>query len=171
MIERTLVLVKPDGVDRNLIGEVIRRYEAAGLKIVAMKLLKATAEIAGKQYIEDEDYLISLGKKSERAGEKVANYLEQGRKIVNWMRNYLTEGPVVAIILQGENAVARVREVNGYTDPKEAKKGTIRGDFGIDDILTANREQRAVRTIVHASGTKEEAEKEIPIWFKESEIY
>lgn len=167
MIERTLIIIKPDGVRRNLIGEVIRRYEQGGLRIVALKMLNASQELISKQYTEDEDYLISLGKKSEKAGDAIKDYRKQGLMIVHGLRKYMTDGPVVAIVLEGKNAIKLAREITGYTDPRTADKGTIRGDFGEDNILQANRENRPVRNIIHASGNPEEAEHEIELWFPE----
>ena len=164
-MERTLVIIKPDGVKRNLIGEIIRRYEDEGLKITAMKMLTASKELIAKHYSEDEEYLISLGKKSEKAGDKIKDYKEQGKMIVEGMRKYMTEGPVVAMIIEGPDVIAMVRKISGYTDPSQADKGTIRGDYGQDSILIANREKRPVRNLIHASGTKDEAEKEIALWF------
>jgi len=167
MIERTLIIIKPDGVRRNLIGEVIRRYEQGGLKVVAMKMLKVSQELISRHYTKDEGYLISLGKKSEKAGDAIKDYRKQGLMIVHGLRKYMTEGPVVAIVLKGENAIKRAREITGYTDPSAADKETIRGDFGEDNILEANRENRPVRNLIHASGNPDEAGHEISLWFPE----
>ncbi len=167
MTERTLIIIKPDGVRRNLIGEIIKRYEQGGLCVVAMKMLTVSQELISKHYTEDEDYLISLGKKSEKAGDVIKDYRKQGLMIVHGLRKYMTDGPVVAMILEGENAINRAREITGYTDPSKADKGTIRGDFGEDNILDANRDNRPVRNIIHASGNTEEAEREIALWFPE----
>lgn len=165
MIEQTLVLIKPDGVKRNHIGKIVSYYEEAGLKVKKLKLVQADREILEQHYPEDEEYMESLGKKSEKAGDKIDNYVEQGRKIVRGLRDYLTSGPIVAMILEGEDAIALVRKVTGYTDPASAEKGTIRGDLGEDTILEANRENRPVRNLIHASGNSEEAEKEMALWF------
>lgn len=167
MIERTLIIIKPDGVRRKLVGEVIRRYEQGGLKVVAMKMLKVSQELISRHYTKDEGYLISLGKKSEKAGDAIKDYRKQGLMIVHGLRKYMTEGPVVAIVLKGENAIKRAREITGYTDPSAADKGTIRGDFGEDNILEANRENRPVRNLIHASGNPDEAGHEISLWFPE----
>ncbi len=166
MIERTLVLVKPDGVERNLIGEVIKRYETAGLKVIGISMLRVSEMHVGKHYSEEEEYLLSLGKKSEKAGEKIKDYRAQGLMVVRGLRTFLTRGPIVAMVLEGENAIKLVRQLTGYTDPAQADKGTIRGDFGKDTILKANSEKRPVENIIHASGNPEEAEKEIKLWFK-----
>lgn len=165
MIQQTLVLIKPDGVKRNLIGEVISCFEKAGLKVIKLKMLIASQELAEKHYPADEDYLRSVGEKSQAAGDKVLDVLEQGRKIINSMRTFLISGQVVAAVLEGEDGIALARKVTGYTDPQSAEKGTIRGDLGQDSILEANKESRPVYNLVHASGNPEEAEKEINLWF------
>lgn len=167
MMQKTLVLIKPDGVKKNLIGEIISRYEKAGLRVVELKMLVVPMEIIEKHYPMDEDYVRLIGQKSVQAGEKVSDVLQQGRKVVGWLRNFITSGPLVAMVLEGEDAVAHVRKITGYTDPSQAEKGTIRGDLGTDSILKANREGRPVWNLIHASGTPEEAEKEIKLWFGE----
>ena len=168
MIQSTLVLIKPDGVKRNLIGKIINRFEKASIRVVDLKMLTADMSIAEKHYGADEDYLRSIGQKSQDAGDKVDNLLEQGRKIINSMRSFLISGPIVAMILEGEDAIPAVRRIAGYTDPSAAEKGTIRGDLGQDSILKANKEGRPVYNLIHASGNLEEAEKEIKLWFGKS---
>lgn len=165
MIEQTLVILKPDAVERKLIGEIIHRFESGGLKVKKLEFLNVSRKLLAEHYPEDPDYMISLGKKSERAGDKIDNYLKQGRMIVTGLRAYLTSGPVVVMVLEGENAIALVRQITGYTDPASAEKGSIRGDFADDSILEANREGRPVKNLVHASGNSEEASKEIKLWF------
>lgn len=165
MVQSTLVLIKPDGVKRNLIGEIIGRYEKGGLKLVDLKMLTPSIELATKHYPEDETYIRMIGEKSQQAGDKVDDPVEHGRKIIYATRSFITSGPVVAMILEGEDAIAQVRKITGFTDPKTAEKGTIRGDLGEDSILEANREMRPVYNLVHASGNPEEAEKEIKLWF------
>ncbi len=168
MIEQTLVLIKPDGVKRSLIGEIIKRYESAGLSVIDMKFLRANKDIVGKHYPEEDEYMTSLGKKSAAAGEEISDFKEHGRMIVRALREYITSGPIVAIVLEGDDAIARVRKITGYTDPKTADKGTIRGDLGEDSIREANREKRPVKNLIHASGTSEEAKKEIKLWFPDA---
>src|SRR3972149_12078843 len=111
MTERTLVVIKPDGVQRNLVGKIISYYEAAGLKIVAVKMVRVSEELISKHYPEDDEYMISLGKKNKKAGDKVHDYKEHGRMIVRSLRKYLTESPVVAMIIEGEDAIQKVRKV------------------------------------------------------------
>ena len=163
MLEATLVVLKPDVAERKLIGATIKAFEDAGLKVVAMDMRTVTSELVAKHY--PDSMADSLGRKSERAGEKVIDYVAQGMRVLLWNRNYITRGPVVAMILEGEDAVRRVRAVTGYTDPAEAKKGTIRGDYGIDSILKANKDNRSVENLIHASGSLDEAKTEIALWF------
>lgn len=165
MKQKTLVLIKPDGVKRNLVGEIIKRYEDAGLRVVALKFLEAKTEVIAQHYPEDEDYLVSIGKKSAAAGDEVKDFKEHGRMIVHALRQYIISGPIVAMVLEGEDAIPLVRRITGYTDPASADKGTIRGDLGEDSILAANRDKRPVKNLIHASGNPEEAEKEINLWF------
>ena len=167
--ERTLVLIKPDAVKRNIIGEVIKRIEDTDLKIVAMKMTKASEELAAQHY--PDSMIKALGEKGIENGYEAADPIEQGKKIIQWLREYITSGPVVAMVLQGENAVKKMRQISGYTDPCKAEPGTIRGDLSNDSIVVANKEGRTVHNIVHASESIEEAEREIALWFKPEEIY
>ena len=165
MIQQTLIIIKPDGVEKGLTDEIIRRYEAVGLKVIKRKDMMAPMHIIEKHYPMDPDYLRSIGEKTIAAGQKVKSAEDQGRNVVNWLRKFITSGPIVVLLLEGENAVAMARNVTGFTDPATAKKGTIRGDLGTDNILDANREERPVYNLIHASGSEEEAEKEIKLWF------
>ncbi|MBI2337842.1 nucleoside-diphosphate kinase [Candidatus Daviesbacteria bacterium] len=165
MIQRTLIIIKPDGVQRGLTDEIIKRYEAVGLKVVKRKDMTAPLDIVEKHYPMDPDYLRSIGEKTIAAGQKVASAEDQGRKVVTWLRKFITSGPIVVLILEGEDAVKTARKTTGFTDPATAEKGTIRGDLGTDNILDANREERPVWNLIHASGSPEEAEKEINLWF------
>ena len=169
-MEETLVVVKPDGVQRNLIGKILSYYEADNLKITQMKLINTSKELIFEHYPEDEAYLLTIAEKGIKAGEPLDTREKQvayGRSIVHGMRHYMTSGPVVAIILEGVDAVKRVRAITGFTDPTTAGKGTIRGDLGQDSIAIANKEKRPCRNLIHASGTPYEAEKEIKLWFPE----
>lgn len=167
MSEQTLIIIKPDGVQRGLTDEIIKRYEAAGLKVVKRKDMTAPLSIVEKHYPMEPDYLRSIGEKTIAAGQAVKSAEDQGRKVVSWLRKFITSGPVVVLLLEGEDAVAVARKTTGFTDPASAEKGTIRGDLGTDNILDANREGRPVWNLIHASGSLEEAEKEIKLWFGE----
>lgn len=167
MLQKTLVLIKPDATEKNLIGEIIRRYERAGLKVVELKMLRAPKSIIEKHYPMEREYLESIGEKTIAAGQKVKSAYDQGKKVVTWLRKFIASAPIVAMVLEGEDAVVRVRKITGFTDPSTAEKGTIRGDLGTDSILKANMEERPAYNLIHASGSLEEAEKEINLWFGE----
>lgn len=165
MLQQTLVIIKPDGVAGGFTDEIIRRYSAAGLRVIKRKDIIAPLEIVEKHYPMDADYLKAIGEKTIAAGQAVTSAEDQGRKVVTWLRKFITSGPVVVLLLEGEDAVVVARKVTGFTDPSTAEKGTIRGDLGTDNILTANREERPVYNLIHASGSGEEAKKEIDLWF------
>jgi len=167
MLQKTLIIIKPDGVEKKLTDEIISRYEAVGLKILKRKDMMAPLETVEKHYPMDPSYLRSIGEKTIAAGQKVKSAEDQGKNVVTWLRKFITSGPIVVLLLEGEDAVAVARKVTGFTDPSTAEKGTIRGDLGTDSILKANQEERPVYNLIHASGSPEEAEKEIKLWFGE----
>jgi nucleoside-diphosphate kinase len=174
--ERTLVIVKPDGVQRSLIGEIIKRFERMGLKIIALKMLVPTAEQIEQHYTLDPEWRRITGEKT------IKSYKEKGLQppsedpykitevILNNLKKYMVSGPVVAIVIQGAHAVKIVRKVVGGTEPLTSDVGTIRGDFVLDSYQFSDVDGRAVRNLIHASGSVEEAEKEISHWFKLEEI-
>lgn len=175
--ERSLVIIKPDGIQRSLIGEIIKRYERVGLKLVAMKLILPTAEMAKKHYmVGGEEWLTNVGKKAmaayEKKGEKspFATERECGEAVLERNAKYLSAGPVVAMIWQGNQAVPLIRKITGSTEPLSSDVGTIRGDLTLDSYSLADAGNRSVRNLIHASGEVEEAEKEIAIWFSSDEI-
>ncbi|MBI4038370.1 nucleoside-diphosphate kinase [Candidatus Daviesbacteria bacterium] len=165
MVERTLIIIKPDGVAGGFTSEIIKRYEAVGLKVVKRKDMTAPNDLVEKHYPMDPQYLRSIGEKTIAAGQQVKSAEDQGRKVVSWLRKFITSGPIVVLLLEGEDAVLVARKITGFTDPTTAEKGTIRGDLGTDSILQANQEGRPVYNLIHASGSPEEAEKEIKLWF------
>ncbi|MDO8576730.1 MAG: nucleoside-diphosphate kinase [Candidatus Daviesbacteria bacterium] len=167
MIQQTLIIIKPDGVKGGFTDEIINRYEAVGLKVVKRKDIMAPLDIVEKHYPMEPSYLRSIGEKTIAAGQQVASAQDQGRKVVTWLRKFITSGPIIALLLEGEDAVAVARKSTGFTDPATAEAGTIRGDLGTDNILDANREERPVWNLIHASGSPEEAQKEIQLWFGE----
>lgn len=176
--ERTLVVIKPDGVQRSLIGEIIRRYERTGLKMIALKMIIPTEEMATRHYYEvgGDAWIEEVGRKAAEAyakkGEKspYKTHEENGRAILKANAKYLSSGPVIAMIWQGAGAVELVKKITGSTAPLLADVGTIRGDFTLDSYALADTDRRSIRNLIHASGLVEEAEKEIPIWFEEKEI-
>ncbi len=176
--ERTLVAIKPDGIQRTLIGEIIQRYERTGLKLLAMKMVIPTEEMATRHYYEvgGDAWIEEVGRKAAAAYEKkglkspYATFKDNGWAILKANAKYLSSGPVIAMIWQGNQAVALVRKITGSTEPLSSDVGTIRGDFTLDSYAMADIDQRSIRNLIHASGTPEEAEKEIAIWFKDEEI-
>src|SRR3990167_8184254 len=167
MLQKTLIIIKPDGVKGGFTEEIIKRYKAVGLNIVKRKDITAPLDIVEKHYPMDPEYLKSIGEKTIAAGQAVKSAEDQGRKVVTWLRQFITSGQVVVMILEGEDAVKLARKTTGFTDPATAEKGTIRGDLGTDNILDANKEERPVYNLIHASGSEEEAVKEIQLWFPE----
>lgn len=174
--QQTLVIVKPDGVQRSLIGEVIKRYEQCGLKLVALKMLIPSYELALAHYSTDPEWAIKTGTKSI-AAEHARNDtpwtedpVEYAEKIRKTTTSFLSSGPIVAMVWQGMNAVGVVRKITGGTEPLSSAPGTIRGDYTIDSYSAADVDNRSVRNIIHSSGSVDEAKVEIPIWFKPEEI-
>ena len=179
--ERTVVLVKPDGVKRGLIGEVIRRLEQRGLKVVAMKMIVASAEQARDHYPNTEAWLTTIGEKSladYRAMGKdpiaemgTDDKLAIGKKVSGYNVEFFVSGPLVAMIVEGIDAIAMVRKIVGHTFPSKADTGTIRGDYSVDSPILANADHRAIHNVVHASGDEAEAKHEIQHWFRPEEIH
>ncbi len=174
--EKTFVIIKPDGVQRTLIGEIIRRYERMGLKLVALKMAIPSEEMARKHYTIDPEWVRKVGEKSILS-YKTKNIIPSsddpmvvgGRVLVRLIK-FMTSGPVVAMVWQGAHAVQIVRKMTGGTEPLTSVVGTIRGDFVLDSYQIADLDDRAIRNVVHASGSVEEALDEINLWFKEEEI-
>ena len=181
MTDYTVVLIKPDGVKKGIVGQVISRFERVGLKIIASKMIWVDKTFVGKHYQDNEDYYKTVGQKT------LENYLkygldakenlgtddpvEIGRMVRNWNMEFLSSGPVMALLLEGPDAVIIVRKLVGHTFPSEALPGTIRGDFALDNAYLSNLQKRTTQNIIHASGNIEEAEFERKLWFKEEEIY
>lgn len=176
--ERTMVIIKPDGVQRSLIGEIIKRYERVGLKMVAMKMVQATEKMATKHYYDvgGDEWIEEVGRKAavayEKKGEKspYKTYKDNGWAVLKANAKYLSAGPVVAMIWEGAGAVELVRKITGATAPLLADVGTIRGDLTLDSYALADADGRSVRNLIHASGTAEEADQEIGIWFDKKEL-
>lgn len=157
-MQQSLILIKPDAVDRSLIGEIITRFEKAGLTIVGLKLLKATPELARSHYGDFvERYTPKLG-------------ADKANQIMDEMAGFLSSGPLVAMVVAGVEGVANVRRLVGSTYPNEAAPGTIRGDLAHVSQNYANSHNTTVKNLVHASGNPEEAQIEIGIWFKREEL-
>ena len=175
--EKTLFIVKPDGLQRSLVGEIIQRFERKGLKIAALKLVFPTKQMAEEHYsLLDYAWCEKVGGFIKKAYEenglkfKFKSELEAGKNVKDKVTTYLSCGPVVVMVLQGAHAVEHVRKLLGSTDPLKSDIGTIRGDFTIESNLMANLFDRTVRNMAHASATVEEANREIDLWFKPEEI-
>ena len=173
--ERTVLIVKPDGVKRGLVGEIISRIEKRGLKIIALQMVWATREQVDGHYPKDPAWIKRLGEKSintykEHDMEPKAELGTEdpdkiGEMVRSWLIDFLTSGPIVKMVVKGIRAVDMVRKIAGPTMPTAADMGTIRGDFSVDDAAAANRGKRAVHNIIHASENAQEAEHEIKFWF------
>lgn len=173
--ERTLILIKPDGVQRSLIGEIIHRVERSGLKIVALKLRVPTREQLVEHYHKDESWFVEKGariveNRKEKGLPIEKEAIDYGRAIVEQLVAFMTSGPVVAIVVQGNQSVAVVKKLVGATEPLTSDVGTIRGDYTVDSYEHAGVQERAVRNLVHCSDQPKEAEREIGIWFSPEEI-
>lgn len=175
--QRTLVLIKPDGVQRMLVGDILHRFERAGLKLVGLKMVWPSAALVEKHYPKDRAWLISIGEKAMKGMEKLGlppsgkTPLQIGTWVRGQLGRYLSIGPVVAMVWQGTNAMGNVRQLVGSTDPILADVGSIRGDLTIDTIELANYEGRSVRNLMHASSDPAEAAREIALWFAADELH
>ena len=181
MKERTLVLVKPDGVKRSLVGAIISRFENSGLKIVGIKMVYVDKEFAKKHYPVTEEWYKKVGNNTLDDSKKYGinskdtigteDPFEIGKKVHSWNVDFLISGPIVAIVLEGFHAIENARKISGTTLPNLALPGTIRGDFSTHSALSANVHNKAIPNLVHTSGNKEEASREISLWFKDSELH
>jgi nucleoside-diphosphate kinase len=148
MIERTLILIKPDGVQRSLTGTVIQRFENAGLKIVGMKMVWVNKALSKKHYSD-----------------------HTGKPFFVGLDKFIRSGPVVAIVLEGVEAIQNVRRIVGPTAPGDAAPGTIRGDYAHHTYAYADRAGKAIANIIHASGDAKDAKKEVALWFDKKELH
>ena len=150
-LQQTLVLLKPDAIERGLVSEIMHRFERVGAKIVGLKMLVSDKDTAGKHYTEDL---------AKRRGEKVRNV----------MLEMITSGPIIAIVYEGVEIVEVVRKLVGATEPKSSTPGTIRGDFSHVSFAHADAHNMAIMNLIHASASVQEAKTEISVWFKEEEL-
>ncbi len=174
--EKTFVIIKPDGVQRSLIGEIIGRFERIGLKLVGMKMIVPTEDMVRKHYTLDPEWMRKTGEKT------IASYIKKGLKpptedpiesskiVLKNLTKYMSSGPVLAMIWQGAHAVGVTRKLVGGTEPLTSDVGTIRGDYVLDSYQMSDTDGRSVRNLIHASGTVEEAKNEINLWFKDDEV-
>lgn len=175
--EKTLVILKPDAIQRSLIGEIIGRYERIGLKLIGLKLMVPTEEMVEQHYTLDPEWRRVTGEKT------IKGYLDKGltpptsdplevtTRLLLRLKKYMTAGPVIALVWQGAHAVEIVRKLTGGTEPLKSPVGTIRGDYVLDSYQMSDIDQRSIRNLIHASGSEKEAEDEISHWFKPEELF
>ncbi len=173
--EQTFVMIKPDGVQRGLVGEILKRIERVGLKIVALKMVLPTEDQCWTHYNKDEAWFAKKGERTmadrQAAGLPVdKEAVEYGKDIVRALVKFMTSGPVVAMVLSGNQAVGIVAKLVGGTEPLTSDVGTIRGDYTLDSYELSSIDERAVRNLIHASDKPEEAQREMKIWFNPEEL-
>jgi len=179
--EKTVVIVKPDGVKRGLVGEIISRIEKRGLKLIALEMMWPTKDQIDEHYPKDEKWITRIGEKTKANYEKYGYDAKKemgtddnkkiGESVREWLLEYMTSGPVVKMVIKGIHAVDMVRKLCGNTVPALSEMGTIRGDFSVDSSVAANRGKRAIHNLIHASETPDEAKHEIEFWFAPEEIH
>jgi nucleoside-diphosphate kinase len=174
--ERTFVILKPDTVQRNLVGDIIQRFEKVGLKMVALKMIVPTPEMVEKHYTADPEWMRKTGERTIKGylakglTPPYTDPIESSKSVLVRLKKYMSSGPVIPIVLEGAHSVALVRKLVGSTEPLMSDVGTIRGDFVLDSYAMSDADGRCIRNLIHASGTTDEAEKEIALWFKADEI-
>ena len=173
--ERTFVIIKPDGVQRSLIGDIIKRYEQTGLKLVGVRFGMADEKKLWEHYNKDDEWFTKKGTKivedKKSAGLEVSKEpIEYGKDIIRQLVTFMTAGPVVMMVWEGNQAAAVVKKITGGTEPATSDVGTIRGDLTSDSYNIAAVDDRAVRNLIHCSDSPEEAQREIALWFSEEEL-
>ena len=176
MMEKTVILVKHDGVQRGLVGEIIKRFEQRGLRIAGMKMIQSTKDMAKRQYKLTPAWIKKLGDNTRIEAEGRGIKLKETNKeiaerVQKWLMNYLCEGPIVAMVFEGYHAIEIGRKIVGHAEARQAEIGTIRGDFSTESYQLADAKQRPLKNIVHASGNKEESDNEVKLWFSKKEIH
>lgn len=185
--QKALLIIKPDGVQRGLIGKILKRFELVGLTIIGLKFIWATDKQIAAHYPETEAWFKKVG---ERTLTNYANRIKLGAKdldakkvfntddaviigktVKKWLIDYLQESPLFFAVVEGYDVIEIVRKLSGNTIPLLAAHGTIRGDFSHDTIDLANEQNRPLRNIIHASDTIEDGEKEVNLWFKPEELF
>jgi nucleoside-diphosphate kinase len=179
--ELTYVMIKPDGVRKGLIGEIIKRFEQRDLKIIALEMFQPTRAEMDKHYPKDEKWLTRLGGKTQSTYEKYGydvkndfgtnDLFKVGKVVRGWLIDFMISAPMVKMVVQGVHAVDMVRKIVGPTMPYLAEMGTIRGDYSADSAISANVDRRAVYNLIHASETPEEAKHEIQHWFGKKSVF
>jgi len=173
--EKTFVMIKPDGVQRSFVGEIIQRIERTGLKIVALKMVIPTKEQCHKHYNKDDKWFLEKGtriaeERKERGAEITKPAIEYGKDIIDRITKFMTSGPVVLMVIEGNKSIGIVKKLVGGTEPLTCDVGTIRGDLTLDSYGLADADGRAIRNLIHCTDSAPEAEREIKIWIKPDEI-
>ena len=173
--ERTFVIVKPDGVQRGLVGEIIKRYERTGLKLVGMRFGVADEKKFWEHYNKDDAWYLQKGTKILEDKKKNGlptdkEPMEYGKDIIRQLVKFMTSGPVLMMVWEGNQAAAVIKKITGGTEPSTSDVGTIRGDLTVDSYNIAAVDDRAVRNLIHCSESVDEAKREIAIWFTDAEM-
>lgn len=173
--ERTFVILKPDAVQRGLVGEIIKRIEQTGLKLVALKMVNATEDQLWAHYNKDDAWYLKKGGNTIEERTKLGmpiekEAIEYGKDIIRALVKFMSCGPIVPMVWEGNQAVGIVKKIVGSTEPLSSDSGTIRGDYTLDSYNLASLDDRAVRNLIHCSDPVEDAAREIPIWFTPEEI-
>jgi len=178
VLERTLILLKHDAIQRSIVGKIIARFEDAGLKLIGMKMIWADEKLTDSHYPYNDEWAQAVYEKTKKGYEKdgkklpYKNHEEHGKTILSWLADLLKEGPVIAMVLEGPHAVELVRKMVGATEPRQAAPGTIRSDFAsIESYALADQKKRAIRNLIHASDTVANAKREVAVWFTDKELY
>jgi len=179
--QRALLIIKPDGVQRGIIGKIITRFETVGLKIIGLKFEMATSEKVVAHYPETEAWFKKVGERTltnyqkkgldARTVFKTNDAVSIGKIVKGWLVTYFQESPVFMAVVEGYDCIEIVRKLSGNTIPVLAAPGTVRGDFSHDTIDLANEQNRPLRNIIHASDSPEDGEKEVNLWFTKEELF
>lgn len=173
--QRTFVIIKPDGIQRSLVGDIIKRIEFTGLKLVGIKMIVCPEDKIFEHYNKDDAWYTSKGTKvvdnmKANGQEPTKEAIEYGKDIVRALVEYMKSSPVIAMVWEGNEAIGVVRKIVGTTEPTTSDVGTIRGDYTLDSYAIANLENRAVRNLIHSSEIPEDAVREIKLWFNDEEL-
>ncbi|MBP9738486.1 nucleoside-diphosphate kinase [Candidatus Saccharibacteria bacterium] len=181
-IEQTLVVLKPDAVQRGIMGDIISRFEKRGLKIIGSKMLIPDDDLLNRHYPGDRDELVvGIGNRTLEGYKDLGidvkgkfghdDPVKIGHEVRGWLVDFMKSGPVFAMVIEGPNAIQVVRKIRGNTEPLRAELGTITGDHSFDSSAFANAQGRPIKNLVHASGNKEEADFEVALWFSPEELF
>ncbi|HLC52368.1 MAG TPA: nucleoside-diphosphate kinase [Candidatus Nanoarchaeia archaeon] len=175
LVEKTFIAAKHDALQRGLLGEIIRRFEDKGLKLIGIKMILPTKEMAQQHYVLTPEFIEKLGNNTRKAAEdkgiKMSETNEEiAARVRDWNVDYLTEGPIVAMAWEGFHAIEIGRKIVGHAESRQAPIGTIRGDYSVESYAMADSLGRPLRNLVHASGNNSEAEHELLLWFTPREL-